>query len=490
MHFSSYEFLLLFLPVTWAGFALLRDRDVAARRVWLLVCSAFFYAWWSPPGLALLAGSIAVNFGLGRALRALPRPSIGANAALLTGLVFNLGLLGYFKYAGFLVATAGQLTGHDWSLGAIVLPLAISFFTFQQTAFLIDAWRHGTPTGTPVQYALFVLFFPHLIAGPIVQHGDVVGQFAEPHRFRPRWEALSTGIAIFVIGLFKKVVIADALAPTANAVFAAAAAGTPLSTLDAWGGALAYTLQLYFDFSGYSDMAIGLGWLFGVRMPVNFDAPYQAASISDFWRRWHMTLSRFLRDYLYIPLGGSRCGPWRQAANLFVTMLLGGLWHGAGWTFIAWGALHGGYLAVNHAWSRFSKRCGWAWTQRPAWRISARGLTLLAVIAGWVLFRAADLPTAGRVLTSMVGFGARAPGDPFVEQRLFALIAILLLAVQVLPTTQRVVPDPEQPWPARPRWVEWLAGRPTPLHGVALSVALLVCVTLLTRVQEFLYFQF
>ncbi|MCA9054272.1 MAG: MBOAT family protein, partial [Planctomycetaceae bacterium] len=356
---------------------------------------------------------------------------------------------------------------------------------------------------------------PQLIAGPIVHHEEVIGQYRDDRRFRLRWDTVAVGIAFFVAGLFKKVVLADSLAPTADSVFDAAAAGAPILTADAWLGALAYTLQLYFDFSGYSDMAIGLGWLFGVRLPVNFNAPYQADSIIDFWRRWHITLSRFLRDYLYIPLGGSRCGATRRYINLFLTMLLGGLWHGAGWTFVLWGGLHGLYLAINHGWRAFvthlSPRSSpvvrdncpeqvpgsdkVTHSRLPAvflTRIAGRLLTLAAVIAGWVVFRAENLTAAGQLFSSLTGTSPAATGLQLVEEDMVMQLVLLFAAVQFLPTTQSLIPSPAtDPTTApAPAWDRRLMWRPTPLHATFLSAAVVLCVMLLTRVKEFLYFQF
>ena len=269
---------------------------------------------------------------------------------LVLAVAGDLALLGYFKYAGFLVGTADQFLGGAWPIPAIVLPLGISFFTLTQIAFLVDTARSQARDYKFTHYLLFVCYFPHLIAGPILHHKELMPQLdrADIVRFSPR--RLALGLSYFTIGLFKKTVIADALSPYVGRVFDGAAQGMAPSGAEAWGAVLAYTLQLYFDFSGYSDMAIGLARMFGVRLPLNFDSPYKAVSIIEFWRRWHMTLSRFLRDYLYIPLGGNRHGTVRRYVNLLLTMLIGGLWHGAGWNFMLWGGLHGLYLAVNHLW--------------------------------------------------------------------------------------------------------------------------------------------
>jgi len=264
-----------------------------------------------------------------------------------------------------------------------VLPLGISFFTFQKIALLADAYEGKIQSLNFLDYALFVLFFPQLIAGPIVHHSEAMSQFQT--RGPVQASVIAMGLTIFAIGLANKVLLADSLAVYATPQFDAAAAGAPLSFLAAWSGALAYTLQLYFDFSGYTDMAIGAALLFGVRLPLNFNSPYKARNIIDFWRRWHMTLSRFLRDYLYIPLGGNRHGKLSRYLNLFITMLFGGLWHGAGWTFIFWGALHGFYLAINHGWEALLARFG-AGDVNPggARRLGAQVVTFLAVVVGWV----------------------------------------------------------------------------------------------------------
>ncbi len=492
MLFSSYEFLLLFLPLTLAGFAVAQRWGSGGGRLWLLAASAIFYLAWNSRDLGVLGASIAGNYLVARLILHLPPHSLRGRGLLAVGIAANLALLGAFKYARFVVETAAAVTGADWTVPAPVLPLAISFFTFQQIACLVDAYRLRGATGCWSEYALFVTFFPQLIAGPIVHHAEVLGQFRDRARFRLRWETLAVGLAYLVAGLVKKVVLADTLAPTADAVFETAAQGVPFSAADAWTGTLAYTLQLYFDFSGYSDMAIGLGWMFGIRLPANFHSPYQAQSIGEFWRRWHMTLSRFLRNYLYIPLGGNRCGPLRRSLNLALTMLLGGMWHGAGWTFIAWGALHGLYLVVQHLWTNAATGGRERLRESPLWRGVARGLTLLAVIAGWVLFRSADLPTAGRVYLALCGSGAQSVQSIAWTPETTLLLGALLLCVLFVPNTQTLIPDPErrEGSPALPHGWRWLAFRPTPWHGAALSVLLLVCLTLLTRVQEFLYFQF
>ena len=371
---------------------------------WLVLASLAFYAAWNPRYLVLLLGSIAFNFLVGRGLT--PNSLLLSTAArkllLACGVIGNLALLGYYKYANFFVENVNHLMGSSISLGTIILPLGISFFTFTQIAYLVDAYRLKAREPHLLHYALFVTYFPHLVAGPILHHAEMMPQFARRDVYRFDAARFTVGLVYFSIGLVKKVVLADGIAPFAGPVFdAAERSGHPM-LLDAWSGALAYTFQLYFDFSGYSDMAIGLSWMIGIALPLNFNSPYKAISITDFWRRWHMTLSRFLRDYLYIPLGGNRHGNSRRYINLMLTMTIGGLWHGAGWTFVVWGVLHGAYLAVNHAWSALRARIPVARIDR-AENFIAWVLTFGAVVVGWVFFRAHTLAGALQILRGMSG---------------------------------------------------------------------------------------
>jgi len=388
MLFNSPVFLLMFLPLTIAGFYwCTRYRDSRIAILWLLAASLVFYAAWDWRYLALLGASIGVNYLFGQRLRRQPHRGL-----LAAGVGFNLALIAYYKYADFFLANLNTATGGSIPLLALALPLGISFFTFQQIAYLVDAHRGEVSDGGFARYALFVAFFPQLIAGPIVHHSDVMPQLKRIVRnYRVGSNVVAQGLFFLLVGLFKKVVIADSLAPWVDPVFAAAGDAT---FFEAWVGTLAYSLQLYFDFSAYSEMAIGLGLLFGIRLPINFNSPYQATTIADFWRRWHMTLGRFLRAYLYIPIGGNRRGLARTLAALTVTMLLGGLWHGAGWQFLAWGGLHGLFLATAYAWSLGKIRL-----PLPL----SRGLTLLAVCWAWVLFRAANIDDATTLWATMLG---------------------------------------------------------------------------------------
>ncbi len=401
MLFNSGEFLLFFLPLTLALFALVRavsSGNTGLISV-LVLCSLFFYAWWEPAYLVLLLGSALGNYGFSRILHKHP-----SKALLALGVSANLGLLGFYKYGDFFIANYNWLSGSGTDALGLLLPLAISFFTFQQIAYLVDVYQEKARPGQLTEYLLFVCFFPQLIAGPIVHHKQVMPQF-EGVRSRALTAAwLAPGLFVFCLGFIKKVFFADTLALYANPVFDNASLGYALSPLSAWLGTLTYTFQIYFDFSGYSDMAIGLAMMFGIRLPENFNSPYKSISITDFWRRWHMTLSQFLRDYLYIPLGGNRKGRARRYVNLFATMLLGGLWHGAGWTFVIWGGLHGLYLSVNHFWNHL-----WRAKNPPGWmngrpvRLFYWALTFLAVVIAWVYFRAIDMATANHILLAMFG---------------------------------------------------------------------------------------
>jgi len=399
MLFNSNTFLFAFLPFVLAGFFVAKNLSGGrAAQFWLAICSIVFYA---SAGLSLLpplALSILVNFLTGRALTRRHLRGETTTALLFAGVAFNLFLLGWFKYANFAVANL-NLFGLHLALPGIVLPLGISFYTFTQIAFLADA-AHGLASEYDIlRYVLFVTFFPHLIAGPIIHHREMMPQFA-PERLTLRiFDHLPKALMLFTIGLAKKVLLADGFATLAQPVFDNAAHGLAPDAIAAWGATLAYTFQIYFDFSGYSDMALALALMFGIRLPVNFLSPYKSASIIDFWRSWHMTLSRFLRDYVYIPLGGNRRGAWRRYVNLMIVMTVGGLWHGAGWTFLCWGALHGFYLLVNHAWRGATGR--WRLTPLSLW--SGRAITFIAVALAWVLFRADTFAAARTIYTAMFG---------------------------------------------------------------------------------------
>lgn len=400
MLFNSYFFILIFLPVVLLSFHFSRKHgNTKIAIIWLIIASLFFYGWWKPEYLFLIILSIVANYAAGLSL--LRKPSRTLLTIAVTG---NLLLLGYYKYSEFAVENLNSLLNVDFELNPITLPLAISFFTFQQIAFLVDTYRGQSQEPSFIRYCLFVTFFPQLIAGPIVHHREVFSQFSRPDAFRLRSSHLSIGMAIFFAGLFKKVVFADSAALYATPVFEAAERGVELTIFEAWGGVLAYSFQLYFDFSGYSDMAIGLARMFGIILPVNFYSPYKANSIIDFWRRWHITLSNFLRDYVYIPLGGNRHGLLHRYRNLILTFLLGGIWHGAGWTFLMWGAMHGVFVAANHGLNRARRRIfGHASVQSTFGKVSGRLVTFLLVVVAWVVFRAESFEGATVLYSAMFG---------------------------------------------------------------------------------------
>jgi alginate O-acetyltransferase complex protein AlgI len=505
--FNSYEFLFLFLPVTLAGFFILGRISYRLAALWLGLASVVFYGFWNPKFVALLLASIAVNFGFGYLIGR--RRAVSNTMPLLTAaVVLNLLLLFYFKYANFFVDNINAASGAHMTLQTIVLPLGISFFTFTQIAFLVDTHRGKADEADFVNYLLFVTFFPHLIAGPVLHHGQMMPQFRNPATYRWNSDDVAAGLAIFILGLAKKVLIADSLSDYASPVFGAAAQGQQLQFVEAWVGALAYSLQLYFDFSGYSDMAVGLARMFGIRIPINFNSPYKAGNIIEFWRRWHITLSNFLRDYLYFPLGGNRRGPARRYVNLFITMVLGGLWHGANWTFVVWGALHGSLLMANHALHAMGFRLD---RVRGFWasplRVMATGFTFILVVVAWVFFRAETIGSALSMVEAMIfAHGISVPPELaarlphvfantgfFPVTRLAGSEALPLIAVGLgivffLPNSQELVLQSERGWQ---RMVFRGADGAFGLRaGVMLGCVLAVSIWSLTRASEFLYFQF
>ena len=500
MLFSSHVFLFLFLPLTLGAFCLLaRFFGPKPAKASLTLASLVFYGWWNPIYTLLIGASMLVNFSLGRRIGAEVKAgrSGSAHAGLVAAVTANLLLLGYFKYANFFVHNVNAAFGTHWDIGQIVLPLGISFFTFTQIAYLVDVRRGVVCEYDLGDFLLFITFFPHLIAGPIIHHREMMPQFREPKTYRFDWNNLAVGFAIFAVGLFKKTVIADRVSEHAAQVFGATALAGPMDLRDAWAGALFYTFQLYFDFSGYSDMAIGLARMFGIVLPLNFTSPYKAANVAEFWHRWHMTLSRFLRDYLYIPLGGNRHGETRRHVNLVLTMLIGGFWHGAAWTFALWGLFHGVCLSVHHLWHAF-----WKKRARPAllppWLTSwtARAFTFVLIVIGWVLFRATDLRAAGHLLATMSGFGAAplAGAQLLLKASAWPWIACLLAYVWLLPNTAEIFCR-HQPYPEsvkaeaaeEGRWFHWHMGTVRAgLCGLLLGVAILS----ISKSGEFLYYNF
>jgi D-alanyl-lipoteichoic acid acyltransferase DltB (MBOAT superfamily) len=496
MLFDSYTFIFAFAPLTVLLFGVLARRQMASAILWLGVASCIYYAWWDPRYLVLLLGSVGFNWLLGQRL------AKGHSRPLLAlGITANLTTLGYFKYAGFIASNVAGSWGREWGLAEIVLPIGISFFTFQQIAYLVDVHRDQVSAHRFREYLLFVSFFPQLIAGPIVHQREMLEQFARPRARVFRAENVAAGLTLFSMGLAKKILLADNVAALSSPIFDAVEAGYAPTFIDAWIACLGYTLQIYFDFSGYSDMAIGLGFLFGIRLPLNFDSPYRSPNIIEFWRRWHMTLSRFLRDYLYFSLGGNRKGPARRYAHLMVTMLLGGLWHGAGWNFVLWGGLHGAYLCVNHAWRHFRGVGALSRFQlpRPLAAAATTILTFLVVAIAWLFFRAESLPTAMSLLAAMFSLPDAALASMSVRSEAASWILPLLLMVWFVPNSQRLLAGFGPPaLPNAPALSEddvplvplrWM---PTVPWAIAISVVALFALATIASDQpsEFLYYQF
>jgi alginate O-acetyltransferase complex protein AlgI len=394
MLFNSYTYILFFFPLcALMYFGLCRLRLTLAAKAFLVLASLVFYGWWDPAYVPLLLCSILFNHAVGTTLAKAPAQARGGRkkAVLVLGVAGNLAALGYFKYVNFFISLANDGLGAHFPHLAIVLPLGISFFTFTQIAYLVDSYQGQTKEYDFLNYLLFVTFFPHLLAGPILHHAEMMPQFDRIKNKIPHLGNICLGMSLFFLGLFKKTAVADLFAGYANAGFAQAGS---LSVVEAWVSCLSYSLQLYFDFSGYTDMALGCARILNIHMPVNFNSPYKSKDIQEFWRRWHITLSRFLRDYVYIPLGGNRAGEGRTLANLFTTFLIGGVWHGAGLTFVAWGAMHGAAIVVHRVWAR-------AHLKLP--KFFAWLATFLFVNLAWVFFRAKDFAEAGAMLRSLAG---------------------------------------------------------------------------------------
>jgi len=491
--FNSYQFIFIFLPITFLiYFYLNKKRLTEVSKGFLVFSSLFFYSWWNIAYLPLILSSMLFNYVIGNALaknneklslsnrkNKIPRKTI-----LTTGVIANISLLGYFKYTDFLIENINYAFNGNTQLLDLALPLAISFFTFQQIAYLVDSYRRETKEYDFLNYAIFVTFFPQLIAGPIVHHKEMMPQFANIRTKVINYKNVSLGLFIFSIGLFKKVVIADKFSVWANAGFDTA---TTLNLLEAWATSLSYTFQLYFDFSGYTDMAIGLALLFNITLPINFNSPYKAVNIQDFWRRWHITLSRFLRDYVYIPLGGNQKGSFRTYNNLIATFVLGGIWHGAGWSFIFWGGLHALALITHRAWSLLGIKL-WTWT---AWFITFNFINI-----AWVFFRAKEWNDAIKVLSGMVN--VQTFNDMFylkVEQispngivslqtliylTVFGLVAFILpnamQSIRKLPCTSKFVFKPSATW--------------TLVTSIALFTSFITTFFGNSTPSEFLYFNF
>ena len=478
MLFNSYLFIFLFLPVALAGYFALGRVGNLAPVVWLALASLVFYSVGNWQYVPLLVASIAFNYLIGYLLIARQLRPSSRFAVLTAGVAGDLLVLGIFKYAGFLAVNFNAMFSTGFVVN-ILLPVGISFYTFTQIAFLVDAYRGKVARYALPHYALFVTYFPHLIAGPILHHRDMIPQFERAEAKRVDPHLILCGLIIFAIGLFKKTCLADGIQPLVSLAF-----GPNTPTFDqAWIGALAYTFQLYFDFSGYSDMAIGISLMFGIFLPLNFNSPYKATSIIDFWRRWHMTLSQFLRDYLYIPLGGNRRGPVLRYVNLATTMLLGGLWHGAAWTFVVWGALHGVYLCINHAWNNFAPKAPPRFA--PLANLAGLVLTFIAVVVAWVFFRAENMTGALNVLSKMADPTNVAFGRLEIAQALFVLIYAALAWFG--PNTQEIMGYDHGNRKVGEGLSAW---KMRPLFLYATAAVLAFGILGIQRHSEFIYFRF
>lgn len=527
MLFNSFAFLLGFLPIVCLGYFAIGKYSHTYSLVLLAVASVLFYGYWNYRFIPLLAASILLNYFGGTHISRINQAGRTASAKiLLTSLIaINLALLSYFKYANFFIESYNNLANAGISKANIILPIGISFYTFTQIAFLVDVYQNTSSEFNFLRYILFVTYFPHLIAGPILHHKEMMSQFAKKAVCRVRWDSVSGGFSLLILGLAKKVLIADQVAKFSSPVFLAVSHGGTPMMFEAWMAAIAYTLQIYFDFSAYSDMAVGISLMFNIRLPINFNSPYKSKSIIEFWRRWHMSLSRFLRDYLYIPLGGNRKGLTQRHINLMVTMLLGGLWHGAGWTFIVWGGLHGSFLVINHVWQSFAGQHGWN-RNSSIYSSFSWIVTFLCVVVGWVIFRSESMTTATAMLKGMAGFNGMAIPqqlathlgkltemnfihitgftpltDLDVPEAAMTLIIPLLIAVflpnalQVMQSVEPVIDSHQFNSKFNSKGSKWqsiLIWRESPVSAILLGITFYIVISQLLKVgeSEFLYFQF
>ena len=477
MLFNSYVFILAFLPLTLLGYFLLGrlPERIPLNKLFLVLASFVFYGYNNPRYVPIIVCSILVNYALSQGMLVAKRKCIRLPLMLL-GLALNLGVLFYFKYHDFFVMNVNHAFGFAFALNNVALPLGISFFTFQQLSYVIDSYRRTVPRYNILDYALFVTFFPQLVAGPIVLHSEIVPQFADPKNRRFNFDNFAPGLYAFALGLFKKVIVADTFGVAVEAGFSAA---QTLNTAEAWFVALGYTLQLYFDFSGYCDVATGVALMFNIRLPLNFNSPYKSLSIREFWQRWHMTLSRFLTNYIYFPLGGSRRGLWRTCINLMIVFLASGLWHGAGWLFLLWGLLHG-LASVLY---RLFRRQYDALHPALQWL-----LTFGFVVVAWVFFRATSLTDALAILKSMVmmDFGPlrseitsafALPGG--FHSGYNALYMLVWYAASLFACLGM-----------RNTYEKTMAFRPTLANAFSTVILILYCVLSLSGVSVFLYFNF
>lgn len=489
MLFNSYIFIFAYLPIVFLGFFLAAMKNEKLAALWLVSASLFFYGWWNPKFVLLLLLSICFNFLVGHFIGRNKRKKL----TLIFGITFNIALLLFYKYSNFFLITANGL-GANFQLLDIVLPLGISFFTFTQIAYLVDVYEGKVYEYDFIHYLLFVTWFPHLIAGPVLHHKQLMPQFANHDSYKLNLDSLLVGLSFFSFGLFKKVVLADQFAVFANPLFAADGITHPMA-LASWIGAIAYTFQLYFDFSGYSDMAIGLSRMFNIQLPINFYSPYKASNIIDFWRRWHITLSEFLRDYLYIPLGGNKKGSLRRHVNLFAVMLLGGLWHGSGWNFVLWGGLHGVYLMLNHLWRYLTN--AHKKTNNLFFKIASGAFTFVLVVIAWVPFRSTSIVDTIEIWRGMIGlngggFAVRYifPDGQASAQEAFRWIALGTLIVFLFPNTQQLIQKFLSIRKSCSQKSLSLGYKADAIFGCIVGFSFFISVILFKKNSPFIYFQF
>ena len=498
MYFNSFSFLFLFLPVTLLFFYWTGAKRYQWSILWLIGASLVFYGLWGWTLIGLLVGSTMTNYALGMFLNDDTSANRKKSKLILSfGIIYNLGILGFFKYFGI----PGGARPHAFISALqpdLILPIALSFFTFQQIIYLVEIWKGRLGKTKFLNYLLYITFFPQLLTGPIIRPQEFFPQLRDKKIFQVGADRFAVGLTLISFGLFKKVVLADGIARYSNSAFDAVAQGAILSLEEAWSGALSFTLQIYFDFSGYSDMAIGLGYLFGFRLPQNFESPYKASSLIDFWRRWHMTLSGFFRDYIYIPLGGNRRGSLQRSRNIFLIMLVGGIWHGAGITFIIWGGTHGICLVINHFWREFRNSLGHSLgSEKFISKAAARIITFFTVTVLWVFFRAENLDTALSMIQSLLGLHA-APDPGFnnikiSEDRLWFLFLIVWFAPnmrEIMPlhySGNKISDALKQDPKSEERWYHW---HPNLWWAAFTAVLFITSFLELTQSRGFIYSQF
>ena len=469
MLFSSYEFLFCFLPITIIGYYLiLNAKKVNMARGWLVIASLFFYGWFNIKYLPIIIVSILINFAIGKGIK---KEDKYKKIYFIIGATFNVGLLCYFKYYDFFVENVNVLFKTNWTLKHLLLPLGISFFSFQQVSYLIDVYKGETKDYSLLNFSLFVTFFPQLIAGPIVLHSEIMPQFDDKEKQRLNWDNIASGIFMFSIGFFKKLVIADSFAVWATNGFDSTAS---LTFYQGWFVSLAYTMQIYFDFSGYSDMAVGIGKIFNIDLPANFLSPYKSTSISEFWRRWHITLGRALSTYVYKPLGGNRKGRVKTYINLLLTFLVSGLWHGAAWTFVFWGLLHGIASVID----RLFRDNNWKINKYVSWF-----LTFMFVNCAWVFFRAATFERAFEILKAMFSIpsggafnmaGIITNGSIIIIGLVYILLVISLVVTLSFKNTYELAETFDY----------------TTINTVYVVILMMIGISFMPRISPFIYFNF